>query len=371
MKACVNLALNQNDDDNEEDMLVPLPKMETEDDEELSTIWLPLKRKHIFNINSKTSAFILFRYFVMVTQCYNYQGTNQSIFNRKLKLWLVENVLPYLDDEKLYPAFGAVLRILETVKEPNESGYQGAKGKSSRRHRLLGSHSANFDDDENESFFNFDTNGDEFKWWFHAGSIAAAALIALLLIICLITQICRHRGRTHRKIDPDRSHKRSCWKRFKKLFSRNFHSPERDEFYEYMKVPSDTRTVLFENEMKGKKSNGALRKTKSKKLSNKEKIDLPLLGSATESEDDVVLHESFSSKKSSSALSLPNPFKSTKKQTNEATFKISESSDGAEEKKPQKQPTKARNGLLSTFRPRSPQQKSRVDRTVKSRRDEK
>lgn len=370
MKACVNLALNQNDDDNEEDMLVPLPKIETEDNEELSTIWLPLKRKHIFNINSKTSAFILFRYFVMVTQCYNYQGTNQSIFNRKLKLWIVENVLPYLDDENWYPAFGAVLRILETVKEPNESVYQGTKGKPSRRHRLLGSQSLKFMDEEGGNFFNFYTDDDDFQWWFYIGSIIAAAFIVLILIVCLLTRITRNRKKCEEKFDPSR--KKGCWQRLKAIFIKSTHHPENDDFYEYKKVPSDTRTVVFENEKRSKKSTGMFRKANSKKPI-KEKFNLPLL--ATDSEDDVVLHEKISNKKTSSGSSIHNPFKIKKKNTSDTTFKISESSDdgGKAKKSIVKSPivsqqSSVQTGFLNKFRPRSPQQESRVDRTDQSRR---
>ena len=43
MKSCVSLVLNKDDADNEEDMLVELPKIELEENEELSTIWIPFK----------------------------------------------------------------------------------------------------------------------------------------------------------------------------------------------------------------------------------------------------------------------------------------------------------------------------------------
>jgi hypothetical protein len=163
MKACGNLAMNSNDDDDEE-MLVALPKMEVEENEELSTIWLPLKRKHIFNIKSRTSTFILFRYFVMVTQCHRYQGINQGTFNRKLKLWIVENVLPFLDDEEAYPAFGAVLRILETIKGPEEGGYKGTKTKKAKNVNV--GWNGKLDEDE-EDFV--DEDDEVVDWWLRLG----------------------------------------------------------------------------------------------------------------------------------------------------------------------------------------------------------
>lgn len=114
---CVNLILLGDDiNDLEEDMLVSLPKMELDENGDLLSIWLPFKRKHNFNLASKSSAFILLRYFVTVTKCYNFEGNSQEIFNQNFEKWLKESVVPFLYRKSFYPAFGAVLRILETVK---------------------------------------------------------------------------------------------------------------------------------------------------------------------------------------------------------------------------------------------------------------
>lgn len=342
MKACVNLAMNQNDQDNEEDMLVPLPKMETEESEELSTIWLPLKRKHIFNINSKTSAFILFRYFVMVTQCYNYQGINQSIFNRKLRVWIVENVLPYLEDEKLYPAFGAVLRVLETIKEPGDGEYHGTSNKESkRRNHFLGPHSNTID--EVSSIFDLSSDHDV-KWWIKVGSAAAGVVLALLFIfLCMRLCSCRRKSRGY----EDSPRNSSCFQRLKRFFRANTNQPDRDEFYPYKKVPSSERKLVFENEKQGKFN--FLRKGRAQK--SKEKINLPLLKSETESEEDILVAPF---KKKSSSVSSANRLKS-------ATFKISESSDESSRgKKPSKsslKPTPQPTGFLNRIRSQSPKPK--------------
>lgn len=185
MKICSNLAMNQNDEDNEEDMLVPLPKIETSEDENLSTIWLPLKRKHIFNIQSKTSAFILFRYYTMVTQCYLYQGINQSIFNRKLKIWISENVIPYLDDDQLYPAFGAVLRIMETIRDENDGRYKGSSKKIKKYRQDI------LDLIRKDKFSNFVNDKDDrnIAWWIYA--ILAAAGITLFIILSIFYCCCK------------------------------------------------------------------------------------------------------------------------------------------------------------------------------------
>lgn len=330
MKSCANLAMNQNDDDNEEDMLVALPKMETEEGEELATIWLPLKRKHIFNINSKTSAFILFRYYVMVTQCYSYQGINQSIFNRKLKLWLVENVLPYLEDENLYPAFGAVLRILETIKEPDESGYHGTKQKAvSRWRHLLGPHVGDDNNDDNV----FDVDTDDYTKWLLI-TFAALAGPILLLLTCCAARVCSKKNRDNHVRKPN------CFQRCMRFLRRNSHQPDGDEFYQYKKLSTANQNVVFEeNEKKGK---CPWRKQKGKKTKSKEKFNLPRLGRTSESDEDVVLLDTKKGKKSAS----------------NASFKISESSD--EGKKPPKRQVKPDPpGLFTKFRSRSPQPKAK------------
>ena len=310
MKACVNLAMNQNDNDNEEDMLVPLPKMETDENGELSTIWLPLKRKHIFNINSKSSAFILFRYFVLVSQCYAYQGISQSIFNQKLKLWLVEEALPCLNDEKLYPGFGAVLRILETVKAPNENGYVGTKKKPYGHHRLDGGNQEQFSYEEE---LHFDSGVEDSNWWLRVAIIVSCTVVSPLFLIFCVVRMCCKTKRKSAWTDPADS----CFQKFKNILTRNTHRADADEFYQYRKVPRQPRNVVFENEKKG-------RKQKSKKFGNKERFDLPLLSKGTDSEDDIVLHERKSGKTGSSDSSY---WKSAMKKQSSETFKISNSSD--------------------------------------------
>lgn len=114
---CVNLILLGDDiNDLEEDMLVSLPKVEVDENGDLLNIWLPFKRKHNFNVAAKSSAFILMRYFVSVTKCYDFEGNSQEMFNQNFEKWLKENVVPFLHKKSFYPAFGAVLRIIETVK---------------------------------------------------------------------------------------------------------------------------------------------------------------------------------------------------------------------------------------------------------------
>lgn len=346
MKACGNLAINQNDDNSEEDMIVALPKLESEENEDLSTIWLPLKRKHIFNINSPASSFILLRYFVMVSQCYNYQNINQAVFNKKFKAWVEENVLPYLEDEKLYPAFGAVLRILETIKDEKDDAYHGTKNTMmAKHHSLFGKMIRQGDDD---SFFGSIPERDNIDWWIKIGFFALGGLAVCLLFIILLVRLIKK----CRKSDSDDqskylSRKPSFWQRFKKTF--RFHRPEADEYYQYRKVSNHGQRVAFENE-----------KRKSRKQKKgKEKISLPFLH-GHESDEEVEL---FSTTLGSSTSSVNSE---KKKDANKKKFKISESSDeGSTKIKPSKssmknpQSYKEKPGLLEKMRLKSPQRRGK------------
>ena len=337
MKACSNLVTNQNDDDNE-DMLVPLPKIETEDNDDLSTIRLPLKRKHTFNINSKKSAFILLRYFVTVTQCSKYQGINQSLFNKKLNLWISDNVLPYLDDDQLYPAFGAVLRIVESIKGPYDSTYQGSKDKNMKRQKQQLVDSTNFLDlnsNSNSDEFSFDNPNHDFNWWLNAVLASIGIFVLTCLLIYMMIRICCNRKKIQEVEYKRMTKKKSLKEKITNVLRNNTHLPEHDEFYEYKKI-RDKKGIKFENE---KKSSSPLRKFKR----GKEKINLPLLNLA-ESEDEIVLHESKKSTPHSSLSSL----------SKKTASKLSDDSNIES-----KQDKKNSHRFLQNFRPKSPVRKNR------------
>jgi hypothetical protein len=270
IKACETLEINQN---SKENILVPLPKFESDEGDDLTSIWLPLKKKHIFGTTTRASAFILFQYFVSASQCYNSQGIDQSNFNRKLKAWLVEKVLPRIQDEHLYPAFGGVLRIYETIKEPSDVLHETKLPKdlsSDRDDMILGS-TANVDSTHN------------LHWWF-SFVLKVIAGVVLLILIVLIVRRCRKM-------------------KLKKYFWESSHHPESDDFYRYKRVPGQDRNVSYENEKLDKSS----RKQRFKKI--KEKFKLPRLGTESETADDTLFA----------------------RQTN-VTFKISESSDEGPQK---------------------------------------
>jgi hypothetical protein len=231
MKACVNLMLNQDDTDNDEDMLVALPKMEVEETEDLSTIWLPFKRKHIFNIHSRSSAFILFRYYVQVSKCYSYQGAQQAIFNKKLGRWIQENVLPYLNDDKLYPAFGAVLRILETVKDPSEENYFGGRGAGHQSNKVLFKKGQNLRNSERPVGLSPNYEDYEYmKEYINWGIIGLGSFVFFLAILFFI---CRRRKKIRNKRSvpgshPDDSKKTKVMDKMKRVFTRSNQSTSED-----------------------------------------------------------------------------------------------------------------------------------------------
>ncbi|CRK96555.1 CLUMA_CG010086, isoform A [Clunio marinus] len=316
MKSCACLATNQNDDNDDEEMIVPLPKMEIDEDDALSTIWLPLKRKHIFNINSKASTFILFRFFVTVSQCYKYQNIDQSIFNQRLKVWLLENISPYLNDDKLYPAFGGVLRIFKTIKGPNDVNIQINKHRKVKQKRLRLNLLQNNElhSENNEENLNSDDNYNNDLWI----AIALAAFttgVIIIIIYMLINCCCSNKKVKYSK--PTR--KLSCMQKLINFFKHNTHQPDPDEFHTFSKKSSKQR-VNFENEKQLKS------RLKGKKKSM-DRMKLPLLHNLTESEEDILEVNPTNKSWSGSSIVSQNDSK------NQSKFRITESSEDEQETK--------------------------------------
>lgn len=224
-EACESLAMNQN---NNQGMLVPLPDLEMDEANVPKSIWLPFKRKHIYETSSGASAFILFQYFISVSNCYTYQGIDQSIFNRKLKAWLTENILPLINDEQFYPAFGAVLRVLETIREPNEKFIKSKKKKTERR-RKVDAEEADFDL-RMENFQDL-LPKEESHVWIMLGLLAAGIALAILFFSkCCKLQI----------------------EKVKRVLWANSHHSEPDEFHQYTKDQPNGRSLAHLNEKHGK-----------------------------------------------------------------------------------------------------------------------
>lgn len=117
---CENLLLASDDDytsdysDNE--LIVSLPRIQPVDDDNVLSVWLPFKDKRNFILNSKSSAFVLTRYYVDVLKCYQFRNVMSNPFNRRFQKLLNEKVLPFIHNDEFYPGFGAILRVWETLK---------------------------------------------------------------------------------------------------------------------------------------------------------------------------------------------------------------------------------------------------------------
>lgn len=117
---CGNLLLASDDDYNSDysdrELIVSLPRIEPVDNDNIISVWLPFKHKRNYILNSKSSAFILTRYYVDVLKCYQFRNVMSNPFNRRFQKLLHEKVLPLIHSEEFYPGFGAILRVWETLK---------------------------------------------------------------------------------------------------------------------------------------------------------------------------------------------------------------------------------------------------------------
>lgn len=117
---CGNLLLTSDDDYNSDysdrKLVVSLPRIEAMDNDSIISVWLPFKDKRNFILNSKSSAFVLTRYYVAVLRCYRFRNIKFNPFNRRFKKLLDEKVLPLIHSDEFYPGFGAILRVLETLQ---------------------------------------------------------------------------------------------------------------------------------------------------------------------------------------------------------------------------------------------------------------
>lgn len=117
---CGNLLLASNEDYtsdyNDRELIVSLPRIESVDNDNIISVWLPFKHKRNFILNSKSSAFVLTRYYVDVLKCYQFRKVISNPFNRRFQKLLHEKVIPLINNDEFYPGFGAILRVWETLK---------------------------------------------------------------------------------------------------------------------------------------------------------------------------------------------------------------------------------------------------------------
>lgn len=99
-----------------------------------SAIAVPFRRFSLRNVESKSSAYILLKFYVAATKCLASKDADQSsvnTFNSDFYAFLNWKVIPHMCDEKFYSAFGGILRVVETLKQlgvspSSESEYNSA-----------------------------------------------------------------------------------------------------------------------------------------------------------------------------------------------------------------------------------------------------
>ncbi|XP_043656798.1 uncharacterized protein LOC122622435 isoform X2 [Drosophila teissieri] len=102
-------------------MIVTLPRLETLDENGyLSNIYLPFRKRRIYNLRSPRSECVLVKFFQTLTSCHRFQGISQANYNRQLLAWIKENLEIHYGDDVFYPGLGRILQIQERLsKEKN------------------------------------------------------------------------------------------------------------------------------------------------------------------------------------------------------------------------------------------------------------
>ncbi|XP_063925151.1 uncharacterized protein LOC135139017 isoform X1 [Zophobas morio] len=84
-----------------------------------SAIALPTKTCPLYNVESNTSSYLVMKFFVTSYKCLQWKNVkteNMEKFQNEFCHWIEEQILPRLQDEKFYSAFGGVLRVRNTLK---------------------------------------------------------------------------------------------------------------------------------------------------------------------------------------------------------------------------------------------------------------
>ncbi|XP_025263490.1 uncharacterized protein LOC112637624 [Camponotus floridanus] len=103
------------------EIIIPLPFLDNEIDP--NSIALPFKTDSLQSLYSEKSAFALVKYYIASVKCIISRSntrTQLQRFNKDFHTWLQQSVRRHLDDEKWYPAFGGVFRVMATLRESGD-----------------------------------------------------------------------------------------------------------------------------------------------------------------------------------------------------------------------------------------------------------
>ncbi|XP_043518967.1 uncharacterized protein LOC122533389 isoform X1 [Frieseomelitta varia] len=118
-------------DRSEESIIIPLPFLD--DDTQPNSIALPFKKNTLQSLYSERSIFALVKYYIASVKCIVSKSkakTELETFNQEFYNWLQQSVQRHLDDEKWYPAFGGVLRVIASLEEAGAGTGPTKGGKS-------------------------------------------------------------------------------------------------------------------------------------------------------------------------------------------------------------------------------------------------
>lgn len=111
------------------DIIIPMPYFDSQLGP--TAIAVPFKRYSLRNVESKGAAYILVKYYVAAIRCLKYKGKNQEtiqVFQRQLKRFLRKEVIPRLNDDKFYAAFGGIHRLMLNLKDCGQVGGSAKQG---------------------------------------------------------------------------------------------------------------------------------------------------------------------------------------------------------------------------------------------------
>ncbi|KAI4496379.1 hypothetical protein M0804_000189 [Polistes exclamans] len=98
--------------------IVPIPFLD--DETEPNSIAVPFKSNSLQSLYSARSAFVLVKYYMASVKCIVSRSKTKAAldhFNSNFFSWLQQSVKERLNDEKWYPAFGGVSRIIFTLEK--------------------------------------------------------------------------------------------------------------------------------------------------------------------------------------------------------------------------------------------------------------
>lgn len=83
-----------------------------------SAIALPFRQRNLYSLIDPQAAYILVKYYLSSVSCLSRNPKDVQVFQNYFHMWIVSKVVPHLhDQEHWYPALGAVMRVVETIKQ--------------------------------------------------------------------------------------------------------------------------------------------------------------------------------------------------------------------------------------------------------------